>query len=64
MKKNRKNSTKSLLACAVLASVLASGMVPVQAANVNAVVAPKDFSTLNFYSVSVKRLKYYLSLVF
>lgn len=38
----KKNSTKSLLACAVLASVLAGGMVPVQAADVNAVVGPNN----------------------
>ncbi len=42
----KKLKTKSILACAVLASVLAGGMVPVQAANVNALVGPKDFGTL------------------
>ncbi|MCQ2362385.1 MAG: autotransporter outer membrane beta-barrel domain-containing protein [Acidaminococcaceae bacterium] len=42
----KKNNRKSLLAGAVLASVLAGGMVPVQAANVNALVGPKDFGTL------------------
>ena len=39
MKKNRKNSTKSLLACAVLAGVLAGGNVQA-AANHNAVISP------------------------
>ena len=46
----RKNNKKSLLAGAVLASVLGCGFcVPsgAQAANVNAVVGPKDFGTLN-----------------
>ncbi|MBQ0066840.1 MAG: hypothetical protein KBS60_01440, partial [Phascolarctobacterium sp.] len=42
----KKNKTKSLLACAVLAGVLTGGMLPVQAANVNAVVGPKDFGSL------------------
>ena len=44
----RKNKTKSILACAVLASVLAGGFFApaAEAAWVNALVGPKDFASL------------------
>ena len=58
MKKNRKNSTKSLLACAVLAGVLACGMLPVQVASADEVSKNTVSVVRDVVSGELREVKY------